>query len=465
MNNPPKILLLFPSIFYFPQDIEKVEVKSQLLYLYTFLKSHFEVKIFDLETEIGRPNSRVNIKRFREKAKAKLSQIDFDIAGLSCWTSLSYQACMVVASLLKEINPQAITVVGGYHPSAVPEDFTFSGSPFDVVVIGEGEEALLKVCRGEVERKENTTILSGSTGDLESFPFLDLSEVAKKKNTQGRYPFPFYLYLSRDRPFSCNFCMEPAKRRRGWRSLSPDRAIEQIQRVVDELRPYSIALADSCFGVNPKWRKEFLSKLVRKNFALWLSIETHPDLLDKEDAELLSGLKVEVQFGLESGSPSMLKIMNKVGNHLKYLEDFKEISSALSQKKVMHRANLIFNHPGETHQTVLETIEFMKKLMEKKESYLFWEYGDYTHFPGSQIDSNLSYYENTFGTKIAYPQWWKMEEDQWESSRKVLPSKDFTWEDKDFWRWRIKEIDELMKNSLSKEALKYVSERYRFDWR
>jgi hypothetical protein len=34
-----------------------------------------------------------------------------------------------------------------------------------------------------------------------------------------------------------------------------------------------------------------------------------------------------------------------------------------------------------------------------------------------------------------------------------------------FWRWRIKEIDELMKNSPSKEALKYVSERYRFDWR
>jgi hypothetical protein len=131
----------------------------------------------------------------------------------------------------------------------------------------------------------------------------------------------------------------------------------------------------------------------------------------------------------------------------------------------MHRANLIFNHPGETHQTVLETIDFMKKIMEKKESYLFWEYGDYTHFPGSRIDSNLNYYENTFGTKIAYPQWWKMEEDQWESSRKVLPSRDFTWEDKDFWRWRIKEIDELMKNSLSKEALKYVSERYRFDWK
>jgi len=58
-----------------------------------------------------------------------------------------------------------------------------------------------------------------------------------------------------------------------------------------------------------------------------------------------------------------------------------------------------------------------------------------------------------------------MDEDQWETSRKILPSKDFTWEDKDFWRWRIKEIDDLMKNSLSKEALKYVSERYRFDWR
>jgi radical SAM superfamily enzyme YgiQ (UPF0313 family) len=235
--------------------------------------------------------------------------------------------------------------------------------------------------------------------------------------------------------------------------------------MVGELRPYSMALADSCFGVNQKWRKEFLSKLVKKEFDLWFSIETHPNLLDKDDVELLSGLKAEVQFGLESGSPTMLKIMHKVGNPQKYLEHFEELSFYMSQKKVMHRANLIFNHPGETHQTVLETIDFMKKMMEKKESYLFWEYGDYSHFPGSQIDSNLVYYENNFGTKIAYPQWWKMEEDQWETSRKVLPSRDFTWENKDFWRWRIKEIDELMKNSLSKEALKYVSERYRFDWR
>jgi len=465
MNHSKKILLLFPSIFYFPQDIERVEIKSSLLYLYSFLKPHFEVQTLDLETEIGRPNSRVNIKRFKDKAKALLSQKSFDIVGISCWTSLSYQACIAVGSVIKEINPHSTIVVGGYHPSAVPDDFAYPGSPFDFLVIGEGEEAFLKICKGEMDKKEQTTIISGDSGNLENFPFLDLSPIGTGKNPQGRFIYPFYLYLSRDCPFSCNFCMEQAKRKRGWRSMSPDKAIEQIQRVVDELKPYSIALADACFGINPKWRKEFLKKLVEKNFDLWFSIETHPDLLDEEDADLLSDLKVEVQFGLESGSPTMLEIMHKVNNPERYLEHFEEISSLLSQRKVMHRANLIFNHPGETHQTVLETIDFMKKIMEKKETSLFWEIGDYSHFPGSQIDSNLDYYEKTFGTKIASPQWWKMEEDQWENSRKVLPSKDFTWENKDFWKWRIKEIDDLMKNSLAKEALKYVSERYRFDWR
>ncbi len=464
MNNK-RILLLFPSIFYFPQDIEKVEIKSSLLYLYSFLQPHFDVQVVDLETEIGRPNSRVNIMRFKDKAKALLSQKSFDLVGISCWTSLSYQAALSVGSILKEINPQATLIVGGYHPSAVPEDFMFSDSPFDFVVIGEGEEVFLKICSGEIKKQDKTTKVSGGSANLEELPFLDLSQITNRKNEKGRFPFPFYIYLSRDCPFSCNFCMEAAKRNRGWREMRPDKAMDQIQRIVDELKPYSLALADACFGINPKWRKEFLGKFKDKNYDFWVSIETHPNLLDNEDADLLSGLKVEVQFGLESGSPKMLEIMHKVNNPERYLEHFEEISSLLSQKKVMHRANLIFNHPGETHQTVLETIDFMKKIMERKETYLFWEIGDYSHFPGSQIDSNLDYYEKTFGTKIANPRWWKMEEDQWENSRKVLPSKDFTWEEKDFWKWRIKEIDDLMKNSLAKEALKYVSERYRFDWR
>jgi radical SAM superfamily enzyme YgiQ (UPF0313 family) len=464
---PPKqkILLLFPSIFYFPQDIERVEIKSSLLYIYSFLKPHFEVQIVDLETEIGRPNSRATIRRFKEKAKVFLSQIDFDTVGISCWTSLSYQAALSVGSILKEINPQATLIVGGYHPSAVPEDFMFSDSPFDFVVIGEGEEAFLKICSGEIKKQDKTTKVFGGSANLEELPFLDLSQITNKKNEMGRYPYPFYVYLSRDCPFSCNFCMEAAKRNRGWREMSPDKAIDQIQRIVDELKPYSLALADACFGINPKWRKEFLGKFKEKNYDFWVSIETHPNLLDNEDADLLSGLKVEVQFGLESGSPKMLEIMHKVNNPVKYLEYFKELSLNLSRKKVLHRANLIFNHPGETHQTVMETIDFMKKMMESGNSYLFWAIGDYSHFPGSQIDSNLDYYENTFGTQIAHPQWWKLEEDQWETCRKVLPSRDFTWEDKDFWQLRVQEIDELLKNSLSKEAFDHVAQRYRFDWR
>ncbi len=465
MTQNRKILLLFPSIFYFPQELEKVEVKSQLLYLYSYLKQYFDVKMVDLETEIGRPNSRVTVRRFREKTKAFLSQLDFDIVGISCWTSLSYQAALAVGSILKEINPQATLIVGGYHPSAVPEDFIFPDSPFDFVVIGEGEEAFSKICSGELKKEEKTTKVSGGSANLEELPFLDLSQILDKRNEKGRFPFPFYVYLSRDCPFSCNFCMEAAKRNRGWREMSPEKAVEQVQRIEDELKPYSLALADACFGINPKWRKEFLGKFKEKNYDFWVSIETHPNLLDNGDVDLLSGLKVEVQFGLESGSPRMLEIMHKVPNPVKYLDYFKELSSYLSQKKVLHRANLIFNHPGETHETVLETIDFMRKMMEKGNSYLFWAIGDYSHFPGSQIDSNLDYYEKSFGTQIAHPKWWKLEQDQWETCRKVLPSKDFTWEDKDFWQSKVQEIDELFKNSLSKEAFDHVAQRYRFDWR
>jgi len=60
---------------------------------------------------------------FLEAVRADLAQRDFDLAGISCWSSLNVTASYKVASFIRETHPKAKIVVGGYHPTARPHDF------------------------------------------------------------------------------------------------------------------------------------------------------------------------------------------------------------------------------------------------------------------------------------------------------------------------------------------------------
>ena len=49
-----------------------------------------------------------------------------------------------------------------------------------------------------------------------------------------------------------------------------------------------------------------------ENCYLWM--ETRVDVIDEEDLELMSRLNIKMDFGIDSFSTSMLKIMNKTKN-------------------------------------------------------------------------------------------------------------------------------------------------------
>ena len=50
-----------------------------------------------------------------------------------------------VRRIARELWPECVIMVGGYHPSARPLDYIYDGSVFDVCVVGEGERPLVNV--------------------------------------------------------------------------------------------------------------------------------------------------------------------------------------------------------------------------------------------------------------------------------------------------------------------------------
>ncbi len=463
----PRILILYPSCFYYPAWMERAEIKTPLLLLASYLQQYFPVEYADFEISVGRPNTSLQIRRFERKVREFLTTAEFDILALSCWTSLSYQAALKVARVCRELFPEKLIVVGGYHASARPQEFASEDQLFDYVICGEGEIAL-RECAEEFARSgrpQSTQIISAPILPGEEFVRHDWSLVDDFVGTH--FPdglYNVYIFLSRGCPFDCSFCMEPLKERK-WRAYLPKLAVEEVVTAQQRFEAHSISICDACFGMRPGWRKEFLQRLVELKPEYWLTLETRPEYLDEEDIKLLSHLKVEIQLGIESCSPAMLQIMRKSKQPEHFLREFRRASEMMSQYGVLHRANLIFNHPGETKQTLTETFDFIDAMSARNSSTLMWASHGFMHFPGCDCDRNSASYNKNYGSHHPCGDWWHQQEDQYANSLRTVPSAELENRNLDLWRRMLNERDDALKAALSDRAFRFAAEKYFLNWK
>ena len=186
--------------------------------------------------------------------------------------------------------------------------------------------------------------------------------------------------------------------------------------------------------------------------------------MDVDDIDALAKLNVEVQFGIESGSARILGLMHKTRQPAKYLEKFRLISTELSKRRILHRANIIFNHPGETEETLTETFEFIDSMLQIPESHLMWVCRPYMHYPGCELDRNREHYEQTYGSRFFSPEWWREDRDQYLASLDSIPSKNLEGERKELWGQMLQAREDLYKSKLSETAFRYAAEKYYPAW-
>lgn len=466
MSNKPKILLAYPSCFRYSEKVDSLDIKTSLLWLASYVKQFYPVEYVDYELEIGRPATDTQIRRFERIVRNDLSSRDFDILGISCWTSLSYQSTLAVARICRELYPDKLIVVGGYHPSALPNEFLTESDLFDYVVCGEGEHALVDIADRFASngRPEKTEIIQGPPLKLEEFvPYnWDLVEpIVKKHATNG--VDCLYIFLARGCPFRCSFCMEPLKEA-NWRALSPVEAVDQIMSAARRFQIRSVGIADACFGVRASWRHEFLSRMVEEQPPFWMIFETRPEYITEEDIRLLTLLKAEVQFGVESGSHRMLRLMHKSRSPAKFLDAFVRASRELSSRGIIHRANLLFNHPGETQESLEETFAFIDGCLEPEHSTLMWVPHTYMHFPGCEVYTERERFEKSYGTRFDCGDWWRGDTDQYEASMSLAPSESLDGDNRELC-WRMMEPRmEKMKQILTPQAFRFAANKYYPYW-
>lgn len=420
-----KILLINSNVF-FDADWGRsgYAFNPQLLALDSFLKMHkIKANVLDLDLELGRPCTQEEIKLSKRKAVDLISKYDFEIVGISSYAGINYLSTIEIARICKKINPSCIVVVGGSHPTIIPDEFISEEKLFDFIIRGEGEHALLEICkRKSFSKAKFPQVIYGRPLTLDNNYFLDWQGYKYfRKNIPN-----IGLYLSRGCPFKCSFCIEPLKDKRYfYRNLPVLTSINQIKQVCKILNPRRITILDACFGFNKNWRRNFLKEIIKEKIDKVLWAESRVDLMEKEDIDLLSQLNFRIDFGVESFSKKMLSIMRKTNNPSGYIKHFEAISDYANKKEVLHAIYLIFNHPGETKTTINETFNYLEKRLEKvngkKVSFLLFPQ-DYFFTPGSHVYHNIGYYENRFGTVIKHKEWWKEFRPHRKLAQDIIPS-------------------------------------------
>jgi radical SAM superfamily enzyme YgiQ (UPF0313 family) len=160
--------------------------------------------------------------RIDEDLDTELTKFRPDIVGCSCVAANSHLVKQVLRRV-KELSPTTVTIVGGHHPSLMPEDC--NEAFIDVVVIGEGEETLYAVAKA-CESKQGWEGIQGIAYRTEDAEFrinpnrelMDLNKLPKAARGVTQLYRDKRLYFrgnwrpldctitSRGCPNKCTFC-------------------------------------------------------------------------------------------------------------------------------------------------------------------------------------------------------------------------------------------------------------------
>lgn len=195
-------------------------------------------------------------------------------------------------------------------------------------------------------------------GDLDKLPFpaYHLLPSLKPYHT-GVLDQPFALVnTSRGCPFPCTFC---AYHRSGYRTRSPENVIEELKFLKKTHGLKSFLFFDDVIGLQKGRFEKICELMIQEKLNLkWVAC-TRANLVNLEQLKLMkkAGCQ-ELAFGIESGDPEVLKRTNK-GITLKEIE---EATRLCKKAGILFYGMAIIGLPGETRQSIENTVRFIKKI-------------------------------------------------------------------------------------------------------
>jgi radical SAM superfamily enzyme YgiQ (UPF0313 family) len=215
-----------------------------------------------------------------------------------------------------------------------------------------------------------------------------------------------WVGTSRGCAFQCRFCVEP-ERGAVYSRYGVTAQLDILERLADTHEPEVIAFSDPLFGSSRRWLDAFLTGLEARALPLKFWAETRVDLVSRELLERFHRCRFMLDFGLDTGSATMVERMQKAANPERYLARAREHLAQANAIGLNHGIYIIFNFPGETPETVRETMAFLEGIGDHGGSMSGTaSCGTFFILPGTQSWYQMAENQRRYGTVIRNPRWW-----------------------------------------------------------
>lgn len=351
-----------------------------------------------------------------DTAKLRLSITDIkkrvleygpDMVGF--YTATPYiNSVKLLATQIRSLCKDILLIAGGPHftGDAVSE---LRNSDLDIVAVGEGEQTCLEIVEA-LEESTKETLLNNNCSikgiaykrnkEVYINPARDLIEDIDSIPRPARHllpPLNTYrvsavqykrlpstgVLTARGCPFNCTFCVCSVSRQK-VRSHSIKYVMAEVDELIYQYGIRDIAFIDDVFTIDRERTSGLCEELAKRKERIVWSANVRVGLITKKMLKVMkdSGCWM-VLVGIESANQ---EILDRIKKQIKPQQAM-ELSSWCREIGLMFHPNFIIGHPGETVDTIDETINFARKLYSHFPLFTIM-----TPYPGTELWNNALQY-------------------------------------------------------------------------
>jgi radical SAM superfamily enzyme YgiQ (UPF0313 family) len=321
-----------------------------------------------------------------------------DILGISAVVSTAYAYVKQFAQDVKRLLPDTLIVVGG--SLAASSEILLRRTGVDVCVLGEGEITLSKIVRAwETRRRldalssvpgvmfldaQGNLINTGYEAPLDKTEIYDIEWRDLEANSPIDMFFPivgdddldqkYFTFDPRTREPAragrrmaslpgakgcvarCTFCHRWEK---GIRYIPVDLIMRRLEQVIARYNVGFVSIVDENFGTDRRWLAEFCAKIKRYD-VLWRVGGMRVNCVSPEIIAMMKDAGcTSIVYGMETGSPQMLEIMEKKTS----VADNRNAMRWTVEAGLWTAVQIIVGMPGESPNTIRDTVAFCREAL------------------------------------------------------------------------------------------------------
>ncbi len=330
-----------------------------------------------------------------EKLRREIEVFRPDLVG-STSVTMNFPAAAEIVETAKAIRPSAVTVMGGPHVTFDAENTLRTYPGIDLLVLGEGERTVAEFLplthdreawsqvKGIAFLEDGRFVRTGAREliqDLETIP-----RPARHLLPVSRYQalgFPVSIITSRGCPYQCIFCQGRRMVGHRVRYRNPMSVVDEIEEVL----AYGftrINVADDLFLSNKARARAICEEILRRDLRFGWSAFVRVNIIDADVLRLMRKAGCDsVSFGIESGSPEMLKRIRKRIT----LDQGRRAAEICRDVGLTPHASFMVGLPGESPETLRETQAYADSLE------IIYGYHFLAPLPGTTVREEIDRYD------------------------------------------------------------------------